>query len=469
MKHTRRHFIRNLTASGLALGWYGGYAANPTEQLAALNKPQGKRPRNLIFLVADGMNHGTLTLADCYAKAFVKRDSQWVQLYQEGAVTRALMNTASANSLVTDSAAAGSAWGGGKRVSNRAINVNADGSENTPMWLLAKQAGKLTGLVTTTRLTHATPASFVANVPHRDREQEIAQQYLEREVDVLLGGGNQMFSPHVREDGIDIWGSYRKNGYTVVKHREGLLAQTDERGRLLGVFADSHLPYTIDRNHQSSIAEQVPTLAEMMSVTLERMVKHDQGFVLQVEGGRIDHAGHANDAGAIVHEQLAFDECIAVARVFARSHPDTLVIVTTDHGTGGCQINGMGEGYADTNRAFASLANFTGSWQSVHDYFGKTQPTVETLRSKLQQTTGLSIDADKVKSILDAAARDAGEYAITNQLGALVMPHTSVGWTSRAHTGEAVEFCAFGPGSDTFKAYFENWELHGMLRRVLQI
>jgi len=325
------------------------------------------------------------------------------------------------------------------------------------------------GLVTTARVTHAMPASFVANVADRDMEAEIAQQYLQLEVDVLLGGGNRWFSPNLREDGIDVWKMYLKSGYKVVSNRQQLLSQSEQKGRLLGTFADSHLPYSIDRRQQSDWQTTVPSLVDMMSIALERLVHHEQGFVLQVEGGRIDHAAHANDAGALVHEQLAFDECIAVARTFARQHKDTLVIVTTDHGTGGCHINGVGQLYNDTSRTFAALANFKGSWQSVRDHFRAHPPTVEALGDKLRAVTGLQFADRQIKKVLEMAQTNQEKYAVTDYLGALVSDHIAVGWTSHMHTGEQVELCAFGPGSAIVPPYLENWQLHGKMRTALGI
>jgi len=322
---------------------------------------EGEEARSVIFLVADGMNTGTWTLADYYLQHRSKQRTEWVQLYQQNAVTRALMETCSANSRVTDSAAAASAWSTGVRIDNGAINFAPDGSELEPIHRRVQQSGRSTGLVTTTRVTHATPAAFAANVKVRGEEDTIARQYLEREVDVLLGGGEKNFSALTRADGVDLKQQYQAAGYQLLQSRDQLLNMGEERAkRLLGLFWPSHLPYSIDRNQQPEIAQQVPTLAEMMRRALSTLEQNRHGFLLQVEGGRVDHGGHGNDVGAIVHDQLAFDECIAVAREYSQQHPETLVIVTTDHGCGGCQLNGVGSGYRDTDQTF-----FSGSMPSV--------------------------------------------------------------------------------------------------------
>src|SRR4029434_4694557 len=112
------------------------------------------------------------------------------------------------------------------------------------------------------------------------------------------------------------------------------LNQPAADARVLGLFWSDHLPYTIDRNREPAMQSRVPTLAEMTSSALQNLSHSPDGFLLQVEGGRVDHAAHDNDAASMLHDQLAFDDAIGVALEFAKEHGDTLVIITTDHGTG---------------------------------------------------------------------------------------------------------------------------------------
>ena len=469
MNTSRRQFIRNASTASLSLYTGSSIAAAQETTSSPLPSINSKAtPQNLIFLVADGMNHGTLALADIYSKEFFKQPSQWTRLYREKALTRSLMETASASSYVTDSAAAGSSWGGGKRVHNGAINTNPDKSKNTPLWLFAKDKSKATGLVTTTRVTHATPASFASAVPKRSMEAEIAEQLLSNEIDVILGGGNRFFSREKRSDGKDLWAQFAKNGYKTVHNKAELSATAKDAGRLFGIFHDSHLPYTIDQIHNEDIAKTVPTLAEMMTVALDRLVPNENGFVLQVEGGRIDHAGHGNDPGAILHDQLAFDACIAVARQFVKEHPNTLVILTTDHGTGGCHVNGMGSAYNDTPALFSNLQHISSSFEYLGNQFSAWPPSVEEVQKVLKQGTSFEFSKDRIKNAL-ANAKSDSKRDIANQLSKLLVAETSIGWTTNNHTGEAVEFCAFGPGSQNIPHFFENWQLHHMLKKAMAI
>lgn len=167
----RREFLKGV---GL-LGATGAVVGSSSAVTAAAGTSQ--QAKNLIFLVADGMGHGTLALAQHWSLRQRRHPLHWMQLYNRPGFHRSLQDTVSANSPVTDSAAAASAWGSGHRVNNRALNTDPAGKALTPLYARAKRAGKATGLVSTCRITHATPAGFAASVPHRNMEDAIAEQY----------------------------------------------------------------------------------------------------------------------------------------------------------------------------------------------------------------------------------------------------------------------------------------------------
>lgn len=202
-------------------------------------------------MVSDGMSPGVLTLAEAYSKLTRNRGTRWWQLYSDPKAARGLMDTASASSLVTDSAAASSAWGSGKRIANGVINIDCEGKELTPIAAVLKRKPQTRiGLVTTATVTHATPAGFAAAVPHRDLEDLIAPQYRDR-VDLILGGGAKFFSRESRTDGRELWDDFSKSGYQVVRDRDGLL--NSQSAKLLGIFSKGHLPFEIDRIHNSEL------------------------------------------------------------------------------------------------------------------------------------------------------------------------------------------------------------------------
>ena len=450
---SRRDFIK---LSGLASA---GLLA--TKGVAAA-VPSGKLPKNLIFLVADGMGTGTLSLAQAYSEQVLGRSTEWFELYKNGHFTRSFQDTASANSPVTDSAAAGSSWGCGQRVNNGAINFTPDGSMPKPLFVLAKEAGKATGLVSTCRITHATPASFVANVESRGSEDAIADQFLERELDVYLGGGVEHFK---REDS-DLTQSFEEKGYAFATDKKSL-KKAAGKGKLLGLFSEGHIPYAIDRRH-SGAHDEVPGLEMMFESALDALAGRPEGFMLQVEAGRIDHAGHANDPAAILHEQLEFDRCLPIALKFLKKNPDTLLVLTTDHGTGGCQLNGVGRRYAETNEALHRLSKMSGSFESIEADFRKSG-TFDGER--FSEMTGISVSEAQVQQVVDTYAEIGGYFSssLVAVFAEELLKKTGVGFSSGNHTSEHVEFVAIGPGHEAFPPFIKNYEVNGILRDLLKV
>jgi alkaline phosphatase len=288
-----------------------------------------KKLRGIIFLVSDGMSPGVLTLAQAFSKQVRNADTTWWKLLQRPDVVNGLMDTASANSLVTDSAAASSSWGSGHRVNNGMINVTPSGRFLEPIaWTLAER-GIRTGLVSTASITHATPAGFASQVKTRDDEPSIARQYLDR-VDILLGGGLEFFQASTRKDQQDLPAAYQAAGYQVAFDAKTLASTNSQK--ILGLFAPRHLPFSLDRNHDDKLKETVPTLAAMATKALQTFLQSDKRFLLQVEGARIDHAAHLNDAAALLHDQLAYDDAAAAILAMLQDRDDVLVILTSDHG-----------------------------------------------------------------------------------------------------------------------------------------
>lgn len=305
------------------------------------------------------MSSGTLACADQYSRLVRKRPLTWIELMNRPGGGCGCMNMRSLNSLVTDSAAASSSWGSGARVMNGALNVLPNGKRLTPLYTVFGELGWMRALVTTTEITHATPAGFAANVRSRENPQLIAAQYLERRVDILLGGGKQFFDEKKRLDKQDLKAAYRRAGYTVVETRNELKT-APKTSRLLGIFTDSHLPYTVDHQRDAKLRERVPTLAEMTAAALERLAgaRH---FILQIEGGRVDHAAHSSCAAGAIMDQIALDEAIDLVVAFTKEHPDTLVILTTDHGNSNPGLNGMGGSYSRSPVRLANIQKIKGS------------------------------------------------------------------------------------------------------------
>src|SRR5690554_81295 len=330
----RRDFFRNasLAAAGAAILSLAKALAD-TGSTIITGSLQGIRANNIIIMVSDGMSSWTLAMHNVLSERKYGRLSHWMSPYCESKEVRGLMDTASANSVVTDSAAASSSWGGGVRVNNGSINMNADGSENRPILQKFKAAGKAVGLVTSVEITHATPAGFSVVSRSRSDQPGIAVQYLEHELDVLMGGGHEHFAADRREDKRDMYGEFGAKGYKIAKNRQELLNIDQASGTepLLGVFSVGGLPYALDRENDDAVKRNTPTLAEMTGTAIRRLSKGRNGFVMQVEAGKVDWAAHANDVGALLYDQHDFDEAVAAALAFAEADGETLGVITTDH------------------------------------------------------------------------------------------------------------------------------------------
>lgn len=449
---SRRDFLRLAGLGSAILGAGASRALGADTRAAAANAGQG-RAKNVIFMVSDGMSVSTLGLADAWTRFAKGESSRWLQMYRELPVVRGLSETASANSMVTDSAAAASCWGIGERITNGVINITPDGRRPTTLLQKMKAAGRRTGLVTTATVTHATPAGFVATIEKRSDQKGIAPQYLERGVDVILGGGTDYFSAELVAD-------YRKDGYAHLASRKDLLGWKGD-SPALGLFSKSHVPFEVDRLHDASVGAQTPSLSEMTEAALRRLSGGPDGFFLMVEGARIDHACHGNDPVGAILDQVAFDAAIATVLKFIESHPDTLLIITADHGTGGLQLNGVGNedlvgkgpAYQGTTEAFRRLMKFNRSQEVLGRLTKGLDP--KKFLAAAQDATGLEF-----------SAADAPKVSSLKTLNEALPKYVGISWTSKNHTADPVEFAAYGPGAGSFLPFQRNDEVHVKVLRA---
>lgn len=454
-KQSRRDFLKTGALSTLFLG--GGLTA--VNGCGRVNERGGAK--NVIFMVSDGMSAGTLTMADVMLRRRDGRPSHWIRLYEEGRARRSLMDMASADRIVTDSAAASASWGCGHRVNNGSLNIAPDGRHHLPVQAIFRDAGKSTGLVTTTEITHATPAGFAANVESRAMGEEIAAQYLEREVDLLLGGGDVHYAASHREDGRDLYAEHSSAGYHVARTKSDLLDPAAENGRLLGIFSHSHVPYTLDQLHTPEYLENVPTLAEMTDLALRNLSRNPNGLLLQVEGGRVDHAAHGNDVGGMIYDQIAFDDAIATVLDFAENRDDTLVIITTDHGNANPGFNGAPDEHFDRITQF----RHTNTW--IHSGLNESS-SVSRVRERVEEATGIEISRREAEAYLESIRGTySAIYSRMNSrsavLGQIIANHTHVNWIGGSHTADYVELASLGPGSEAIGGFVRNTELFDVM------
>ncbi len=436
-------------------------ASHPTSSRRRPRPAPGGVPRHIIHLVADGMGSGIIACANHFSHLTRHRELTWLGLVRRPGTVYAMMDVRSQDSLVTDSSASASAWGSGVRIPNGKVNQSSTGGRLVTLYELMGSAGWQRGLVTTTEVTHATPAGFAACVKSRNDGEDIALQYLERGIEVVLGGGRKHFDGKARKDKRDLKVEFARKGYAVLGTPSDLASAPKDQP-LLGLFSDGHLPYVVDQEGGLTKVDPVPSLASMTRVALGRLSEAER-FVLQVEGGRVDMGCHNADAAAAIREMVAFDEAIDVCLAFQAEHPDTLIVITTDHATGNPGLNGMGDNYQKSNAHFRNLLSVRQSVPEIAKRLLLAENPKDFDR-RLFESTGYVMSARR-RELLDPYLKKKG-YALFDAmasdvaaLGQVLANHTGMGFTSTAHTSDLVPLLAMGPGSDAFRGFIANTEV----------
>jgi alkaline phosphatase len=312
----------------------------------------GQPVRNVILMIGDGMGLAHRTAARTVAKGLYSGRFNGL-LEMDSMDAFGIVFTPSLNSFVTDSANGASAYAGGNKTDNGALCVWPDNTDDDPldnprfeniMSYLKRMRGMATGVVSTASLADATPAAFLAYCYKRGEAEKIVEQYPATGVDVLLGGGKKWFLPTSeggsRTDGRNILEEFRRAGYACVTSAEGLSKLPRSVKRCLGLFADGDMDTYVDRVKAGNFAQ--PSLPDMTEAAIEILSRHPRGFILMVEGASIDKVAHKGDAHRAIWETIEFDRAVGVAKRFAKSRGDTLVIVTADHETGGMALRALG-------------------------------------------------------------------------------------------------------------------------------
>jgi len=331
-------------------------------------KELGNRPKNVILFIGDGMGPQQLGLLLAYAqkapRSFYKgRKTSFEKIAGHPLGRMGLMTHNPSGAIVIDSASAASQIATGVPTLNEVLGFDTKWRPVETVLEQAKKNGKSTGLVTDTRLTHATPAAFASHVPHRSLENEIAEQIVNSgNVDVLLGGGLRHWIPKSigknpdvtkslkdligpnsghfklkskRKDEINLLLKAQKGGHELVFDREQMERSEVKGNKLLGLFSYSGMENGLSHRMKKNNPKRVfPTLKDMTKKALNVLERNPEGFFLMVEAGQIDWAGHQNDAGTMLNEMVKFDEAIAAVLDWVKGRDDTVIIVTADHETG---------------------------------------------------------------------------------------------------------------------------------------
>ena len=305
------------------------------------------KPKNIILLIGDGMG-----LSQVSASVLSSKNDQFKKFYLIG-----LVNTCSADNLITDSAAGATAYATGYRTKNGMISIDENGKQLQTIIELAERKNMSTGVVVTCSITNATPAAFLSHNGTRKEEYGIASQIVKSGVDVLLGAGIDFFLPKdlggKRDDNQNLIDSMKAIGYEFVVSPNQLFDKLPEK-KFLGLFGGYALQHASERNY---------TLGQLTEKTLESLKKNKNGFFLMVEGSQIDWAADQNDKDYLLSEINDFNSAIKTALQFAEKDKNTLVIVLADHDTGSLGISGKNSQTGQLDVVWATknhTANFVG-------------------------------------------------------------------------------------------------------------
>jgi alkaline phosphatase len=398
--------------------------------------------KNVILLIGDGMgiNHVLLT-------SFIEeRELHMMKAPYFGSAT-----TYSANSNVTDSAAAGTSLSTGFKTNNGMISILPDGTIVPTIVEIAAKYGVKTGIVSTCRVTHATPASFYGHVEDRDYENELAEQLVNSPLDVVLGGGWRHFVPTggSRTDGKDLITFARAKGFDYITTKSELMNY--EGDKLLGLFSSSHLDAVTERSGEQ------PLLPEMTEKALEVLSKDGDPFFLMVEGSQIDWEAHGNDVYGVWKETVEFDNAVKVALDFAEKHPDTLIVVTADHETGGLGLS--------TGDYTINLEKIRNDYTRTADWlFYNHGDSIEELKSAMKRYCNVEMTEEDVELYKRMSAESY--YGGPNSIGTILSNHVDVGWTTYDHSAAPVPVFAFGPGAEKFAGIYDLTQIPRMIGQL---
>ena len=454
-------------AAALALTLAGAQAAHAAGEA-----------KNIIFFLGDGMGPTTVTAARIY------KYGEDGSLTMDTLERTARIKTFSADAQTTDSAPSMAAYMTGVKMNNEVISMSPEtvatnpgrdangnlgvnncaagnGTPATTILELAKAKGKAVGAITTTELTHATPAATYSHICNRNAQYHIAAQLvpggagfnsaLGDGVDVLMGGGRNHFTPFGaanttgRADGRNLLAELQAKGYTVAANKAEMNAASGKK--FIGLYSTkSHLEYELDRTATPPLGEGAsqPSLAEMTVKAMDLLAQNTNGYFLMVEGGRIDHALHGTNAKRALTDTIAFDDAIKAALAKAKltdpTLANTLIVVTADHDHT-LAFNGYGKRgnpILDINRGYRD-------GQPAKDADGKTYTTL---------VFGNGPNRANTRADLDSSAVLADNY----------LQETGVRLSSETHGGGDVKLFATGAGAKPFKGTLDNTKVFGLLK-----
>ena len=452
-----------------------------------------KKPVKYLFLfIGDGMSVPQRMTAEEFSRK-TGRGPLAMNTLPFTATTR----TCSFDSLVTDSAAAATAIACGEKTKNHYSGVDPEGKPIYSSAYYAKKAGYKVGIISTVTITHATPAGFYAHRSNRGDYYGISLDLADSGFDFFAGGGLSVTEKHTKghkqfKECGDAYEYAKSKGYRLVTTKDEFLALKPSDGKILTKFTNEALSNSIDADGSQ------PSLAELVQKGIE-MLDCEKGFFMMAEGGRIDWAGHGNDAATNLRDVLALDEAVKVALAFQDKHPDdTLVVVTGDHETGGMSMGFAGTGYALYMDRLANQTMSADKFKDKADKLFKKNPSLkfEDIKPLIGEAFGFKFEGDPkedpmvlskseladivkafdhdvefYKSKIEENSKYDGEkrYLLGNACR-LVMSHKcGIGWSSGAHTAMPVLTTAKGCNAELFSGFLENMDIAKRMKSFYEL
>ena len=520
-KHHMKRMIAATLTLALTTAALAGCAANaaaPTDDqntvaAATMSNETGKTPKYVFLFIGDGMSYPQIQSTSDYLGALNDEDYWQAQPSlddNQGAILDGpsylnFMNFEAAGSAVTydsnsfapDSASTATSIATGYKTYSGSINVDETGTieYETIAEKLHEQKGYSVGVITSVNLNHATPAAFYAHQASRNDYYDIGLELVDSGFEYFAGGG--LLSPTGSEgDQEDLYALAAEAGYTVTRTQadaEKVSADTEKAILIDEHLADSDaMAYEIDRT------EDMWSLADYVSKGIEVLSDDEDGFFMMCEGGKIDWACHANDAGSTIHDTVALADAVQVAIDFAAEHPEeTLILVTGDHETGGLTIGFAGTDYDTYLDLLESQKISYAKFDS--DYVAKYKENKTSFEDVMKDVTELfglktqGEEGDKLvlteyeleqlraayeKSVNGTAASqyEQEEYVLygTYEPLSVTITHiinnkSGVSFTSYSHTGLPVAVLAHGVNAEVFNGYYDNTEIYDKLADMLDV
>lgn len=471
---------------------------------------------SVILMIGDGMGPAHVAQAIAYRKQAHPEmpELNMEKLFREGRT--GLVEISSFTSIVTDSAAAATAMACGIKTRNNMIGTDPDGKPCESVVDVAKARGKAVGIVSNTRIYDSTPAAFLTSAISRKQQGIIADHIVaESKADVLLNGGGNYLVPQqtklsditecqgipVDADGIskrsdqqNLIEVAKAKGYQFACTRDQLMnIKASTETKIFGIFSANFFPMAPERE----LLPTLPTTRDMTEKSLEILSHSKSGFFLMIEGGLIDIAAHINDAATQLKETLDFDQAVGVAMEYVKQHPDTLLIVTADHETGGFGFSyhlrekpaeitlSSGEIFSTeydpppTTQVYDLLMAQKVSFHALFDSIAKQSSpdqAVDDFVKMVTEKTNYNLTREEAAYVLSSdfiqpsSLRHANEYQLGGKLAQVLAPQTYAVYATGGHTAVPVNIFTLGPRAltDQLTPFIDNTKIAAVVKQALE-